>query len=127
MYKIILQRVAGFCSIVLLVGLIAGLSACDSEEEPPSDLLSEEKMADILADIHVAEARVTNMQLRSLDSSVMVFERLQDQIWKKHQVDTSLYRRSYTFYTSHPAYLSEIYDKVEKKLEAREKKKSLQL
>lgn len=127
MYKIVLPRVVVLRPFLLLVGLALCLSACDSEEKPPADLLSEEKMAAILADIHVAEARVTNMQLRSLDSSVLVFEQLQQQIWKKHQVDTSLYHKSYTFYTTHPAYLTEIYDKVEKKLEVREKKKSLQL
>jgi hypothetical protein len=121
------QRLATLISILFFLGLTGGLLSCDSQESPPSDLLSEEKMADILADIHVAEARVTNMQLRSLDSSVLVFEQMQEQIWKKHQVDTSLYRKSYTFYTSHPTYLTEIYDKVEKKLEEREKKKSIKL
>ena len=121
------QRVAILKYLLYILGVSWCFLACDSEEKPPSDLLSEDKMADILADIHVAEARVTTMQLRSLDSSVLVFERMQEQIWKKHDVDTSLYRKSYTFYTSNPTYLTEIYDKVEQRLEEREKKKSIKL
>jgi hypothetical protein len=99
--------------------------ACGEGEKPPGDLIPEDKMARILADIHVAEARVTNLQLRSLDSSVMVYEELQKKIWKKYKVDTLLYRKSYSFYTSHPAYLAEIYEKVEKDIESREKKKQI--
>lgn len=84
-------------------------------------------MADILSDIHIAEARITSMQLRSLDSSVIVYGELQRQIWEKHKVDTLLYKESYSFYTSHPGYLTAIYEQVEKKLEEKEKKKPLKL
>jgi hypothetical protein len=121
------QRLAMLKYFLCILGTVCCFIACDGEQNPPADLLPKEKMADILADIHVAEARITSMQLRSLDSSVLVFERMQQQIWKKHKVDTTLYRKSYTFYTSNPAYLSDIYDKVEKKLEEREKKKSIKL
>ena len=106
------------CCLLLLL-------ACSEEEKRPGDLIPEEKMAKILADIHVAEAQVTNLQLHSLDSSVTVYEELQQKIWKKYQVDTLLYRKSYSFYTSHPAYLAEIYEQVEKNLDQREKKKKI--
>ena len=64
------------CSLLMLL-------ACSEEEKRPGDLISEDKMAKILADIHLAEAQVT----------------------------------------SHPAYLAEIYEQVEKNLDRREKKK----
>ncbi len=112
----------------LLVPCFAlALLACDTDERPPGDLIPEDKMVKILADIHVAEAQVTNLQLRSLDSSVAVYGDLQQQIWKKYDVDTLLYRKSYSFYTSHPDYLVKIYDKVEKNLENREKRKQIKL
>ncbi|TDB63352.1 DUF4296 domain-containing protein [Arundinibacter roseus] len=107
--------------ILQTTGLVLGLLACNSEEKPPADLLEEEKMAQILSEVHMAEARVTQMQLRSLDSSVIVFEKLQDQIWKKFKVDTALYRKSYAFYTSHPFYLTRIYERVDTLLAARAK------
>ena len=111
----------------LLAFLAGGLLACDGEGSPPDGLIPEEKMAEILTDIHIAEARVTSMQLRSQDSSVFVYDKLQKRIWEKNKVDTSIYRKSYTYYTSHPALLAEIYDKVAKNLEAREKKKNVKL
>lgn len=111
-----------FLPLMLLVG---GLLACDGDASPPDDLIPQEKMAEILTEIHVAEARVTNMQLKSQDSSIFVYDELQKMIWKKNKVDTSLYHSSYTYYTSHPALLNEIYDQVEKKLEVREKKKNI--
>ncbi len=112
---------------LLVASLFIGLWACDGQEKPPGDLISEEKMVNILTDIHIAEAKTTNMQLRSLDSSVIVYGELQKQIWAKYKVDTLLYQRSYSFYTSHPSYLTAIYEQVEKKMEAKEKKKPLNL
>ncbi len=112
---------------LLVPCFVLGLLACGSDDKPPGDLIPQDKMAKILADIHVAEAQVTNLQLRSLDSSVTVYGELQQKIWKKYSVDTLLYRKSYSFYTSHPAYLVAIYDKVEKNLENREKRKQIKL
>lgn len=112
---------------LLFVCLAATLWACDGQEKPPGDIIPENKMADILSDIHIAGARITSMQLRSLDSSVIVYGELQRQIWAKHKVDTLLYKESYSFYTSHPGYLTSIYEQVEKKIEEKEKKKPLKL
>ena len=111
----------------LLTLFAVGLLACGGNDSPPGDLIPQEKMAEILTEIHVAEARVTHLQLRSQDSSIFVYDKLQKMIWKKNKVDTSLYRKSYTYYTSHPGLLAEIYDKVEENLEVREKKKNIKL
>lgn len=112
---------------LLLALFVVGLLACDGDDSPPGDLIPQDKMAEILTEIHVAEARVTHLQLRSQDSSVFVYDKLQKRIWKENKVDTSLYRKSYTYYTSHPALLTEIYDEVEKNLATREKKKNIKL
>ncbi|GAB2766659.1 hypothetical protein GCM10027275_05780 [Rhabdobacter roseus] len=109
---------------MLLLWFMAG---CSAEEKPPRHILSEDKMAAVLADIHVAEARVTRMRLSSLDSSVMVYNRLQQQIWKKHDVDTLAYRQSYEFYIANPGYMARIYEKVRTKIEAREKTNSIKI
>ncbi|WP_207504326.1 DUF4296 domain-containing protein [Telluribacter humicola] len=111
----------------VLACLLLMLMACDSEEQPPKDIIAEDKMAAILADIHLAESRVSRLQLQSLDSSAMVFNQLQKQIWKKHKVDTLRYKESYAFYTTHPQYMTRIYEKVVKNIEAREKKNNIKL
>ena len=112
---------------LLLTLFVVGLLSCEGSDSPPGDLIPQEKMAEILTEIHVAEARVTHLQLRSQDSSIFVYDKLQRRIWEKNKVDTSLYRKSYTYYTSHPTLLTEIYNTVEKNLEAREKKKNIKL
>lgn len=102
-------------------------AACTKEEKPPEGTLSEEKMADILTDIHIAESRVTRLQLKSLDSSILIFDQLKKQIWQKNMVDTVLYRSSYDYYMTHPEYMTRIYEQVAKKIELREKKKDIKL
>ena len=96
--------------------LLAFLS-CTSSSKSPEDLMSKETMAAILTDIHLAEARITKMNLRSMDSSVVIFNKLQQDIWDKHNTDSSYYRKSYAYYASNPEKLSEVYEIVGKYLE----------
>lgn len=107
--------------LVLLVVILG----CSGEEKAPKGLIPKEKMADVLTDIHIAEARVSTLSLRSLDSSIMVFNRLEQQIWKKHAIDTSMYRASYNYYVGRPDDLNTIYKIVSQKIEKREKKKNI--
>jgi hypothetical protein len=123
---VIVSRMLSFSqAVVLFVGLITLLSACETEEKAPKGTLSEEKMATILSEIHLAEARVTRLQLKSLDSSLLIFSKLQSDIWKKQMVDTLVYKNSYNYYMSHPQKMTRIYEKVTKKIEAREKTKNI--
>ncbi|GLU51109.1 hypothetical protein Dfri01_05700 [Dyadobacter frigoris] len=100
-------------------------AGCNKEETPPDGTLSEEKMADILTDIHIAESRVTRLQLKSLDSSILIFDQLKQGVWKKYKVDTLVYRNSYSFYMTHPQYMTRIYENVAKQIEQREKTKNI--
>jgi uncharacterized protein YaeQ len=102
-------------------------TSCVSDEKPPKDTLSEEEMAKMLTDIHLAESRVNRMQLRSLDSSLMIFNKLKGDIWKKYKVDTVAYRKSYDYYMTHPETMTRIYEKVNKNVEIREKTNNIKL
>ena len=110
---------------ILAAGLIVFFSACEKDEKPPKDTISEEKMAIILSEIHIAESRVTRLQLKSLDSSLLIFNKLKNDIWKKEKVDTLVYKNSYTYYMTHPQQMAHIYELVNKKIEAREKNNNL--
>jgi hypothetical protein len=100
---------------------------CVSDEKAPKDTMSEEQMAAVLTDIHLAESRVNRLQLRSLDSSLMIFNKLKSDIWKKHKVDTTAYRKSYDYYMTRPEMMTRIYEKVNKKIEIREKTNNIKL
>lgn len=92
------------------------LLSCNSETKVPDDLLKKETLADILTDIHYAEAKVAKMNFRSMDSSVVVYNKLQHDIWAKYDVDSALYKKSYAFYASNPELMSGLYEIVTKRL-----------
>lgn len=116
-----------FSFLSILLAISALIFGCSSEEKSPDNALSQDQMASILTEIHLAESRVTKLQLKSLDSSLMIFNKLKADIWKKHKVDTLVYRNSYSFYMTHPKLMAQIYEKVNKKIEIREKNKNIKL
>ena len=107
----------------LIFILVLFLSACGSDDSPPADIIPEEKMAVLIADVHVIEARLSKISLMSLDSATIIVERLKMDNFKKNKVDSAQYNRSYKFYSTHPDYLERIYKNVIKDLEKRFKKK----
>ena len=101
----------------LLVALALAGCAGDDGSSKPDDLIDADKMADILTEIHLAESQVARYALSSSDSTKLLFERLNTRILKKFEVDTSAYRQSYIYYSSHPAKLEAIYKEVTGALE----------
>jgi len=97
---------------------------CQDEPEIPAGTVSEAKMAQILTDIHIIEARVGRLGMTSLDSSTIVTEHMKLRIFKKYGVDSSAYNKSYQFYSTNPVFLERIYDTVVKDLETRQNKKN---
>lgn len=99
---------------------MAVLAACVEPETPPARLISQDQMINILTDIHIAEAKVNHLNLRSYDSIQVVYRDYEMDIFRKYQVDTARYRESYQFYLEHPAYMDEIYAAVVDSLSLRE-------
>ncbi|WP_232541074.1 DUF4296 domain-containing protein [Spirosoma endbachense] len=102
------------------------LPSCQSaEDKRPENLIPEDRMANILTEVHMAESRVSRLGLRSIDSSNLAYKHLENQIFKKFKVDTAAYSKSYTYYSSHPSEMEAIYkqvvDNLKKKTEAPKK------
>lgn len=104
-------------SIYFLLLLLLAACAGNDGVSKPDDLIPADKMADILTEVHLAESQVGRYALRTADSSNMVFNRLNQNIMKKFDVDTSAYRQSYIYYSSHPAEFEQIYKDVTDKLQ----------
>lgn len=97
---------------LLLAGTLL-VSACQpAEDKRPDNMIPREQMADILADIHLAEARVSRLGLGSSDSSNIVYKRLEKQILKKFKVNTAAYTDSYIYYSAHPVEMDTLYKRV---------------
>ena len=113
-------------SILLLNGWL--LAACTRpQDDKPDNLIPEERMSAILTEIHLAEARVSRMNLGSSDSSNIVYKRLENQIFKTMKVDTSAYTRSYVYYSSHPREMESIYTKIADNLKKKSDKQQKEM
>ncbi|MBO0952792.1 DUF4296 domain-containing protein [Fibrella forsythiae] len=89
----------------------------------PANLVDEDKMAAILTQVHLSEARIVKLTIGSSDTSALLFKRLQAQTLKKFNVDTASYTQSFVYYSSHPAKLAKIYEQVVENLKEVEKEK----
>lgn len=101
--------------LLLTGGLLIG---CEARNDQPENLISTDRMAAILTDVHLAETRVSRLGIASVDSSNLVYKRLESRILRKHGVDTTAYEKSYVYYSSHPREMETIYKQVVAKLEA---------
>lgn len=96
------------------------MAACTApEDERPDNLIAQDKMIDILTEVHIAESQVSRLSLGSLDSSNIAYKHLENQIFRKFAVDTAMYRKSYIFYSSHPSDMEAIYKQVTERLKQR--------
>lgn len=105
----------------LIFGLLWLLFACGPNQENgtdrPDNLVDEDKMVAILTEIHLTEAKVSKINLRSSDSSNLVYKQLERQLLRKYGVDTSAYSKSYIYYASHPEAMERIYRRIVDKLQ----------
>jgi 3-hydroxyacyl-CoA dehydrogenase len=97
------------------------LTGCIRDEQAPPHVLPKEQIVSILIDIHIAEAKANRMSLRSYDSTQAYYKKLERDIFKKHQVDTAVYRKSFTYYMDHMKLMDEIYTAVVDSLNVKEK------
>ncbi len=111
------MRLLQICLIILLV-------ACKNNDQIPEDIIEPEKMALILRDVHLLEAKVSQLFLKK-DSAEKVYYFLEKEIFAKHQIDSAGYANSLDFYADNPALYHDIYEIVVDSLMLREKNKNI--
>ena len=98
------------------------LTGCgQSTEKRPADLLPEQQMVQILADVHIAEARIENHILYP-DTALMVFNKEQKQILAQHGVDEEEFRKTYRYYLDNLGQMDRLYEIILDTLSVREAK-----
>ncbi len=106
-------------ALLFLTGTV--LTGC-TDKNAPDNLISKSEMIEILTEIQVTEARLSRLNVRSFDSTVVAFNYLQSQIFEKHGVDSMAYVNSYTYYASRPDQFAEMFGKVEENIQELETK-----
>ena len=104
-----------------IILLVFALTACGSDDKP-KDLITEDKMAVILSNIHVLESQVNDMHISNTDSALFVYQRMKAKTLKKYSTDTTNFNKSLRYYIANPASLKDIYVDVKKILEEKKKK-----
>lgn len=89
------------------------LFACTNPDSVsiPDSVLPEEKMAEMMTDIHLLEATM-NIQVGNTDKMGPDGKAINFNIYKKHQVTKEQFEESYKFYTENPELLAEVYQLV---------------
>ncbi|HRS54117.1 MAG TPA: DUF4296 domain-containing protein [Bacteroidales bacterium] len=74
-------------------------------------IIAPRKMVEILVDVHLAEAALNIKQLNNQDIKYYTYLYYSN-IFKKHNIDIFLFKRSLEYYLSHPEYFEDIYNEV---------------
>jgi len=75
----------------------------------PSDVLSKEKMTEVLTEIHLAEAEVN---MKTLPDSIATEKLSFHQLFDKNKITRAQFEKSLSFYIDHPELLNEVYEQV---------------
>ncbi len=96
------------------LGLLLLLAACSETEaiEKPEGLLSEVKMISFLTDLHIAEAKMSYIEVKDRDSLEIIFRNYEQALFEKYNIEDSAYYRSYEYYLTDMAKMHEIYSAV---------------
>jgi hypothetical protein len=94
----------------LTVCAVLLLSACFKSIQVDKPLISEEKLTEVLKDIHVAEALLTETNDRRIkDSLARIYYA---QIFRLHEISPEDFDQSMNAYFTDPAALDSLYQKV---------------
>jgi hypothetical protein len=106
----------------LFLSSIFILSSCYREPELSTRKISDQKMIEILTDVHLAEAKLTEFAAKPEVFKDSIAKVYYNNIFKIHQVKREEYDQCMNALMKNPDALSKIYEKVLEKLQKDETK-----
>ncbi len=107
--------------LILLCLIAITFSCVDKEvsEVPPADVLDKNQMAEVMADLSLAEAVISikTIQNPAFNTDSLV----KFNVFKQHSISQKQFESSMAFYSAHPKEFKEVYDLVLKKIEGMKK------
>jgi hypothetical protein len=101
---------------VFLVGLLLNSCANKNEEAAPSQIIPEEKFAELLADVRLLEGAYAG-DFQRVDTSEYAIGAYYEQLFAKHLTTRSMFLESNTYYANHAEAMLRIETEVARKLE----------
>jgi hypothetical protein len=107
-----------YLSLFILL-LLFSCAPVTEQQERPDSILPEEKMVNILSDMHLAEALV-NATPHGGDTNTHRIIDYYGAIYTKYDVTKEVFQSSYDYYVYHPVLLDSVYSKIIIKLSDKE-------
>ena len=104
---------------IVVLFIFFGLWSC-SNNEVPEDILNRDKFIEILVDVHVTDAMLTNQQLYDRKYAKDSTKSYYNWIYIKHKVNKEDFDKTMEFYTNHPELFNKLYDDVLNNLHKKE-------
>jgi transposase len=104
--------------LILLLSFFVLLSC--GENKLSEDILDEDKMVEVLVDIHMTEGLVSTFPIH-YDSSRLLYPYFETEIFKKHGITDSVFKKSLEFYLRDIRVMDRIYARTIDSLHVKEK------
>ncbi|MFD2203614.1 DUF4296 domain-containing protein [Shivajiella indica] len=92
---------------LVFIFILLNLFSCGREKLPPG-ILDEDKMVEILIDIHLAEGLVSTFPIH-YDSSRVLYPLFEKEVFRKHQIPDSVFRNSFEYYMKDTKIMDRMY------------------
>lgn len=109
---------------VFLLAVVLLAFSCQSNDEIPEGIMSQEEMVSALIEIRMLEGQVASLTI-SNDSSQILYHFLEKRLFDRIELDTAVYAKSYDYYMLHPEQYIEITSAVIDSLKLRSQKLSM--
>jgi hypothetical protein len=101
--------------------VILGFIVFSCQNDRNRNRLDQEKMAEILVDIHLDEVKISNMEIISADTNLLLFHQLEKATLKKHDIDSATFVKSFNSYVREPKDFIDLYERVNEIMKNRKK------
>lgn len=98
---------------LLLIILSSFFLLISCKKSTPEGILSEKKMADLMAEVHLLDGYLNTLPI---DSSRKIIDGLYGEVFLKYGIDSSAFTKNLSFYLGNPVASKQIYVAVNKKL-----------
>lgn len=97
-------------------------ASCGRSEKVPDHVIVPDQMVSILVDVHLLESRIDQLFL-SKDSSRVIFQAYEQQLFEQYDVTEKQYRESYMWYFDNVRMMESLYGRVVDSLLVRQQSK----
>jgi hypothetical protein len=101
--------------------VVLGFLVFSCQNDRNRNRLDQEKMAQILVDIHLDEVKISSMEIISADTNLLLFHELEKATLKKHDIDSLSFVKSFNSYVREPKDFIDLYERINEIMKERKK------